>query len=215
MDDESQEESATSTKPKLWKRFLSRFIIAMLVAIPVATVWFLIDNNYSFSGKTAEQFESELDRSLELGMQWLVENRETFEKPGANSALMHMLRDMHEPVQYPLVEEVVTNHLERRSPRNFWRRLIEPDAKTVILLRGQLLEIEEYKRWLAYAIAPDDIQLTSDEYANMFEPTKHWNRDLTHQLMALDMLRDLRLSQGPNQSESNVWQAFSPQGVRT
>ena len=48
----------------------------------------------------------------------------------------------------------------------------------------------EYQRWIAFALAPKEYPLSEEDNASFVSPTRHHRVDLTHQLLALLILRD-------------------------
>ena len=190
MNDEPAGSTSRRKNPKRWQRRIWQVLLLGFLLLSAVLGWFLFDNNYSNSKRTAEQVTADLDRALDRGVKWMVDKRNFFDRADANSALMYMIQDMREPVQIPELEDILATHLENRSPRNFWRKMIAPGSETERMLRRRLRGLDQFQRWMAYAIDPDNVELTDEDKAAMFSPTKNKNRDLTHQLMAIDMYQD-------------------------
>ena len=196
MDESSQSPQSGSSRSLLtnkWSSLKRRLLQVLAIAtclLLALIVWAWVNNNYSFTNKSAAEISTDLDQAIDLGIGWIVEHREEFENAKGNSALLHMIGDMSQPVATPKLQEIFANHLTQRSPKNFWRRMLEPVSDTNVLSKWQLAKYAEYQRWLAYAIAPSEIKLSDEDFKSMLSPDKNTYRHLTHQLMALDMLRD-------------------------
>jgi len=182
--------SSERKKSSSFKRRLFKFFACATAIVVLPLAWAVFNNNVSLTGKSSAEIEAELDTAIELGVKWIVEHREEFETENGNAALLFMIGDMNQPTAMPELEEIFAKHLTQRSATNFWRRILVPDAKTRILDQRQLAKYVEYKRWAAYAIAADKIELSEEVYNNMMSPDKNAFRDLTHQLYAVDILRD-------------------------
>ena len=178
--------SIVNVRRRRWLMRCSGVLAASMIA---AFTWFFFDNNYRGSKKSSEEFKTDLDQALDLGVGWIVNKRAVLEKGTANSALLHMLHEMRNPVAYPEIGKIVDVHLQNRSKRDFWRLLIDEKAETGSLYLQPLSKYDEFQRWLAYAVNPERIRLSEEDQGGLLSPDGNRSRDLTHQLFALNILR--------------------------
>ena len=68
--------------------------------------------------------------------------------------------------------------------------MFDPSAGGAPPTRQELNRIEDYNRWLAFALAPREVELTAAERAAMFAPDRFIWGSRTHQLLAIMMYRD-------------------------
>jgi hypothetical protein len=165
-----------------------------LVVIPIGLALALLNNNYSLRHTSRETFDLELDRAIDNASNWMAGNSHAFVH---NSAMMFMVADM-ERMSGDYRLHAILDDYAKNSPylvnpfqplHQVWRRIVDPNAQVPMIVLpdsgGGLPEVG----WDAYAMAPDRVQLSEGDRANMFSPTKYWWGGRHHQLLALEIYR--------------------------
>ncbi len=169
--------------PALWVAF------AVLVLLIVGT---LLYNNYSLRRQSRAQFDAELDGALDRATIWIAANPELSLK---NPSVMYMIADMQKLSGDPRLQALLDEYHQRllHPVEVFdlvWIRIPDRHAP-VPLIRTTQMRGEPYERvWDAYAIAPDRVQISNPDHANLFSPTRYIWGVRQHQLLALIMYRD-------------------------
>ena len=147
----------------------------------------LLDNNVSWQPSSRASFAARLDRAVDLGKAWLVDHPED-----SNSALLYMISDVATLTGDLRLRRIVDRGLQGpfQTGVSFWRRMVDPHAQVRPPRRADLDAIQSYQRWLAYAVAPELVQLTPAERADMFDPEKFRWGSRTHQLFSLVLCRE-------------------------
>lgn len=144
-------------------------------------------NSAAWPRRSAADFSRQFDAALVRATSWMVKHPEP-----TNSALLHMVADMAQMSGDTRLRSISDQFLNDTviDPLSLWRRLVDPDWPSVqAVLRPTLDTYQEYQRWLLFGAAPDYVQLTAEERANMFSPDKYWWGKRTHQLFALVFYR--------------------------
>ncbi len=153
----------------------------------------VLNNNFSLASMSREQFQSELNRSVEASTNWIAHHPEIM----GNEALMFMIADMESMSGDPRLRELLDKYPHSRwvdqpfQPLTFvWKRMVDPHANVPRMDLTQAPEggVAEML-WDAYAMAPDAVIISSGQRANMFSPTKFYWGARQHQLLALVMYR--------------------------
>jgi len=106
-----------------------------------------------------------------------------------NPALLHMLKDIAELADHrPL--RILVSQYDTELKFDIWRRFIEPNAEFTPPTSEYLATLDDYQRWMLYAVAPDRVELSAEDRADMFDPGKHRRGSLTHQLFAVRLYRN-------------------------
>jgi hypothetical protein len=172
-------------KSKLW-----RWLSALLLTVIAILALIFLNNNYSLHRTSRQEFSSQMDQAIEASTKWLVDHPEVL----GNPSLMFMVADMQKMSGDPRLRTMLDAYLRSRYVRNpanpvsfAWARLADPQIHVPMLTTADLSNVGFEERWDAYAIAPDRVELTNSDRADMFSPTKYsWGRR-QHQLLALDM----------------------------
>jgi len=185
-----------SVDPKRRKPVLLRLLGFLAAAVAVVVLLFAIavlNNNYSLHQPSRAEFNAKLDHAIEAGTQWIVENPYNY----GNPPLMFMVGDMAQMSDDPRLQKYVQDYLA--SPRVhipgnpaswYWAHWAYPSAPVPLIPRFQIPYLSWQDRWFAYASAPDKVDISEDDHADLFSPTKyHWGTRLHLQFVALDMYR--------------------------
>jgi hypothetical protein len=167
---------------------------AILVVILIVLAAFAVfNNNHSFSNTPRAEFTSQLDHAIDTSTQWIVQHPEI----QGNPPLMFMIGDMAEMSGDPRLKEYVAAYLA--SPRVkipghpvtwYWAHWADPSVPLPTLDARLAPHLDWQNRWFSYGTAPDKVEITDDDKANLFSPTKYsWGIRLHLQLIALDMYR--------------------------
>jgi hypothetical protein len=171
----------------IWAR-RALFVLAIGLALAV------LNNNYSPRHTSRQAFELRMDRAIDNASNWMAANTEAFVH---NSAMMFMVADMERRSGDHRLQAILDDY--RKNPYlvnpfqpldRVWRRVVDPHAPVPRILLddsgGRVPEVS----WDAYAMAPDRVELSEADRANMFSPTKYWWGSRHHQLLALEIYRD-------------------------
>ena len=194
----SGHDATTSEKPALAgshsRRMATRLAILVLLLTGVLTIVGLtvFNNNYSLHRSPRADFSAQLDHAIETSTQWMLQHPEI----QGNPSLMFMIADMEKMSGDPRLRTMLDAYLRSRYVRNptmpvsfVWVRFADPQIHVPILLVMDLMNTGFELRWDAYAVAPDRVELTDADRADMFSPSKYFWGRRQHQLLALDMYR--------------------------
>lgn len=157
----------------------------LLAAAALALI--LLDNNFSPSPTSRQTFTLQLEHSVHLSTNWLAASPQEY-----NPALVYMIADMAEMSGEIRLRRIVDGYLKSPIVESYsvWRRMVDGSTRVRPISRQELERYGEYQRWIAYGVAPHQVQLTESERSDMFSTDKyHWGRR-THQLFALLMYRN-------------------------
>jgi 4-amino-4-deoxy-L-arabinose transferase-like glycosyltransferase len=165
-------------------------LVAVVLAAVALTMW---NNNYSLHRTSRAEFSSQLDHAIDTSTQWIVQHPEIQENP----ALMFMLGDMQEMSGDPRLHSYVESYLSGKRVRVpgepitwYYARMADPRSPVPMLLVADQGNIVWEDRWCAYATAPNRVELTAADRADMFSATKYsWGTRLHIQLFTLDIYR--------------------------
>ena len=172
-----------------------RFLFAVLAGIAVLAVGLVllfINNNYSLLRTSRQKFSSQTDQAIEASTQWIADHPEVM----GNPSMVFMIADMEKMSGDARLRTMLDDYLHSRYVGNparpitfVWARFADPQVHVPMLLAMDLGNVGFEERWDAYATAPDRVELTNADKADMFSPTKYnWGRR-QHQLLALDIYR--------------------------
>lgn len=170
----------------IWAR---RALVVMAIGLALG----LLDNNYSLRRTSRQGFDAQLDRAIDSASNWMAGNTDAFEH---NSAMMFMVADMEKRSGDRRLRAILDDY--RKNPYlvnpfqpldRVWRRIVDPNAPVPkIFIDDSGVGVPEM-HWDAYAMAPDRVELSEADRANMFSPTKYWWGSRHHQLLALEIYR--------------------------
>jgi hypothetical protein len=164
-----------------------KWALRLFLAAEIGVLGIVTNNNVSWSRTSAQSLAERIDRAARLGTDWVVTQPDK-----GNSALFYMVADMADLSGDPRLHRIVRNASTDPSASSdeIWRRLLDPTAKVRRPSRQQLDALQDYQRWLAYAIAPQEVDLTDSERAALFAPDRFAWGSRTHQLFALIVYRN-------------------------
>lgn len=151
----------------------------------------VVHNNCSWQRVSRPQFETRLDHGLEQGIAWVDAHAGPM-LAEANPALFHMLADMHARAHDPRLARLVAAYLGLPGD-SIWRKAVDPRREGRLPLQGDIDRLQDYQRWMLFALAAPAVTLTDEDRASMFAPDAHHWGSLTHQLLAVHWYR---ISQG-------------------
>jgi 4-amino-4-deoxy-L-arabinose transferase-like glycosyltransferase len=196
----SGDDATASEKPALvgrllrWTAINFAAILILLVTVVVAIVGLTVfNNNYSLRRSSRADFSAQLDHAIEASTQWMLRHPEI----QGNPALMFMVGDMQEVSGDPRLHSYVESYLSGKRVRVpgepitwYYARMADPRSPVPMLLVADQGNIGWQNRWNAYATAPNRVELTAADRADMFSATKYsWGTRLHIQLLALDIYR--------------------------
>lgn len=187
---------ATPRAEKPRNSFLRRLFVwaaGAFVALIVLAMFAVINNNHSFRNPSRAEFTAQLDHAIETSTQWMVQHPEV----QGNPPLMFMVGDMAEMSGDPRLKDFIQIYLA--SPRVkipgvpwswYWAHWADPTVPLPTLTPEMMPYMGWQNRWFTYGTAPDKVELTAEDKANLFSPTKYsWGTRLHFQLIALDIYR--------------------------
>jgi hypothetical protein len=174
---------------------LRRLLIVALTGIAALVIvlgLLVVNNNYSLHRTSRQEFSSQTDQAIEATTKWITTHPDLL----GNPSLVFMIADMEKMSGDPRLRAMLDGYLHSRYVQNpkrpisfVWARFADPQIHVPMLLAMDLGNIGFEERWDAYATAPDKVELTDADRADMFSPTKYtWGRR-QHQLLALDIYR--------------------------
>ena len=187
-------DTPAAAKPK--KPLLRWLVLACLAAFAVLVLLFgvgVLNNNYSLHRRSRAEFSAQLDHAIEASTQWILDHPENY----GNPPLMFMVGDMAEMSDDPRLQQYVQGYLASKwvhvpgHPTTwYYARWAFPTLSVPLIPRSYVPYLSWQDRWFGYASAPDKVEITPEDHADLFSPTKyHWGIRLHFQLIALDMYR--------------------------
>jgi hypothetical protein len=178
-----------ATRKSKWGRLLLAVLVAAVLLVLLVGVYL----NYSFQQMSRQEFMARLDHAIDTSTDWLVHNPDYQNNP----PLLFMVGDMARMSNDPRLKTIIDNYLVGRHVRVpgvpvtwYYARMADPAAQVPILLAPDLPNLGWQDRWNSYAMAPARVEITPEDRANLFSPTKYsWGTRLHIQLLALDMYR--------------------------
>ena len=165
------------------------FVVSVVFLVLFIPVVLLVNNNVSFHRTSPDDFVRQLDTATHRGTRWLVVNRRWIDSL-SNVFLFYMINDMAEISGDPAPRQIAGDYLELSPKKYFWRRLIDGNENGPLAFSSNALDSRcDYCRWIAYGVAPHEVQLTSIDRSNMFSPTRYVWGSRTHQLLSLLIYR--------------------------
>lgn len=184
--------TAADEKPRrsVVLRVLGLLVVMFAVVVLLAAIA-VLNNNYSLHQPSRAEFNAQLDRAIETSTQWIVQNRYNW----GNPPLMFMVGDMAGMSGDPRLQKYVQDYLA--SPRVhipgnpaswYWAHWAYSPEPVPLIPRFQIPYLSWQDRWFSYASAPDKVEITEADHADLFSKTKyHWGTRLHLQFVALDM----------------------------
>lgn len=184
--------AAEPPKKSLALRLL-KWAVMLAVLVIVLGAIAVINNNVSFHHTTRAEFTAQLDHAIDTSTNWIVTNPDV----QGNPPLMYMIGDMAEMSGDPRLQQYVQAYLA--SPRVkipgqpvswYWAHWVDPSVPLPALTADMIPGLAWQYRWFSYGTAPDKVELTEEDKANLFSPDKYsWGVRLHLQLIALDIYR--------------------------
>ena len=182
---------ASPKKPVL--RRLLGWLLALAAFLAVLFAVAVLNNNYSLHHRGRAEFNAQLDRAIESSTHWIVTHPENY----GNSPLMFMVGDMAEMSGDPRLQQYVQGylasdrvHIPGRPQTWYYARWAFPTLPVPQIPRQVVPYLSWQDRWFMYGSAPDKVEITDEDRADLFSPTKYnWGIRLHLQLIALDIYR--------------------------
>jgi hypothetical protein len=157
----------------------------LLLAAVLGVVGLFVHHNVSWWPPWQRAFRRRLDRAIDRATERVVSwGRET------NYAMLFMLSDIASLSGDRRLGRIVDDVRSDPSLDSFWHRLFDPGAGATPPTREELDRRDDHDAWLAFALAPLDIELRAAERAAMFAPDRFVWGSRTHQLFAVVVYRD-------------------------
>jgi hypothetical protein len=174
-------------------RRLVFWLLAVVVVVALLFAIAVIYNNYSFSRRSRAEFNAQLDHAIETSTQWIVTHPENY----GNPPLMYMVGDMADMSSDPQLRKYVDGylasdrvHIPGQPMTWYYAHWASPSQPVPRIPRFMVARMGWQDRWFGYASAPDKIELTPEDRADLFSPNKYsWGVRLHLQAIALDMYR--------------------------
>ncbi len=190
----SQATPTTGTpKRSLLRRLVLWLVVAFVVVVVLGAIA-VFNNNHSLHDPSRAEFTAQLDHAIDSATQWIVQH--PFEVQG-NPPIMFMVGDMAEMSGDVRLKQFVQTYLA--SPRVripgqpvtwYYAHWVDPSVPLPTLTADMMPSLGWQDRWFTYGTAPDKVELTAEDKANLFSPTKYsWGIRLHLQLIALDIYR--------------------------
>lgn len=182
-------------------RWLLRIGFAALALLVLGAGLAILNNNFSFSPLSRDEFVNRLDQSLAASTNWTIEQYSSGaeHRPGAsdegkefvsNPALAHMLVDCASTSDDPRLKQLAAAFIEAyRAKPSAWSKMVDPNIVAYPLSTRQVAELQTYQRWILHSISPADASLSATDLEDMFSPSKNRTGKATHQLFSLYMYR--------------------------
>ena len=174
-------------------RRLRTWLLSILALLIAGIAFLLVYNNFSLRSQSRAEFDAQLDRELDKAIDWILRDPRVSQQ---NPTVMYMVADMESMSHDPRLTKFLDDYrqsifllLPRSSIDFTWSRLVNPRAPVPVVTARELEHRSFELRWDAYAIAPDKIQLSREDRADMFSATKYVWGMRQHQLLALVMYR--------------------------
>ena len=172
-------------------RRLRRWIGGAIAIGAIILALTLINNNFSFRRQSRDAFKAQGDRALENAIAWIAANPAAYDR---NPTVMYFVSEIEamsgDPRLLPVLDDYRSYVAHPRSELDFvWARIFDPLAPVPRMTARDLRFLGVDPKWYAYGIAPNQLELTSDELAGLYSPDRyHWGTRL-HQLMGLNFYR--------------------------
>lgn len=188
---------SVGTAPVHEKNSPVRRIMSWLVAAAVLVLLLfsalVFNNNHSLHKRSRAEFNAQLDGAIESSTQWIVNHAENY----GNPPLMYMVGDMAEMSGDPRLQKYVQGYLASNRVHVpgqpitwYYAHWAVPSEPVPLFTRSMVDGMGWQNRWFGYASAPDKVEITREDRADLFSPTKYnWGVRLHLQLIALDMYR--------------------------
>jgi hypothetical protein len=170
------------------RRRWHRWLISGMALLTFAVGLLVCDNNFSCIRTPSQEFEGRLTHAIWAGTDWLTERQREIAVEQPNPALLYMIGDMADLSKNPRLRRIVDLHLET-YPNYPGRRLLDEKAPFLPPRPDTLAGMDDYQRWFLHACAQSEFPLEDEDRASMLSPTMHRRGSLTHQLLALCILR--------------------------
>ena len=174
-----------------WRRRLVVLVLLLAVAISVP----FLHNNFGLSQQSRTEMEENLRECMGRAHDLIDSHSMSLSHYKPNAALLYMIHDMAKMMEDSRLEKVIRIYLIKCRGL-YWNRLVFnryledlPD-ELEDLPQEHIQSIAEDTRWFYYAVGGDKNKLSDKEQSRLFSPTACTTRDLTHQLMALALLRE-------------------------
>jgi hypothetical protein len=144
------------------------------------------NQNFSWKTTSRETFLEELDQARRKASDWMVTSPE-----GENPVLLYMISDMAKLSGDSRLRNVVERFLldPRIRTDEVWRRMVDPSSKVRVPDAAEMAALQDYQRWLLYAVARPEVTLVDSDRAAMFAPDRFIWGSRTHQLLSLVLYR--------------------------
>ncbi|HZP25098.1 MAG TPA: hypothetical protein VFB04_16770 [Terriglobales bacterium] len=189
--------AALTPTPKDPKKPLVRRALGWLLTVVAALVVLfaiaVLNNNYALHHRSRTEFNAQLNRAIERSTQWIVTHPENY----GNPPLMFMIGDMADMSADPRLQQYVQGylasdrvHLPGHPQTWYYAHWAFPTLSVPVVPREVVPYFSWQDRWFSYASAPDKVDITPEDHADLFSPNKYsWGIRLHLQLIALDIYR--------------------------
>jgi len=179
-------------KKPLVRRLLKWAAILVVILVILAAIG-VLNNNVSFHHTARAEFNAQLDHAIDTSTNWIVQHPEV----QGNPPLMFMVGDMAEMSGDPRLKEYVQAYLASprvKVPGNpvswYWAHWVDPSGPLPTLTADMMPALGWQNRWFSYGTAPDKVELSEQDKADLFSPDKYsWGTRVHLQLIALDIYR--------------------------
>ena len=141
---------------------------------------------------TDQEFDERLQTAIRRGTAWVGNRHDAFFGEEINVPIIHLLQQMNELHPTPQFGDMVQEVLDMPTRASFWKKLLDPSRRA---WKYEILEHwgaqRLYQRWLIYTLDPPIVDLAPSDMRGLFDAERWQKRQLTHQLMALLILRRL------------------------
>ena len=180
-------------KPRGWRKWIWGAIALGAVALALT----LINNNFSFHRQSRDQFQAQADRALDNAIAWIAANPKTYHH---NPSVMYLVSQLEaltgDPRLLPVLDDFRGYITPPQEPMDFvWARIVDPHAPVPQVTAEEMRRLGLDAKWVAFGIAPRQVELTPDELASLYSPDmNHWGTR-QHQLLGLTIYRHFNGSQ--------------------
>jgi cell division protein FtsL len=172
-------------------------LLALLVIFFIAAIAY---NNLDFWNDTT--FAYRLDSAIKNADTWVQNNRGDILEL-RNAALVMMLGECNDLKENKIFKDITFTFLKTptRDPSRCLNRMVDPNWPVIEWEFNKTFESAalDYK-WIYYAIAPDKAKFNAEK-SGLFDGQRWHRRYLTHQLLALTLLKN---RQGSNEKTDKV-----------
>ncbi len=184
---EESESKKTKKRPLLHKVALVG--LGVFVFLIASFCFAIAYNNISFWSDAT--FSQRLDSAISNADKWVWKNREDI-RYVRNAALLAMLKECSDLNENKEFDKIVTSYLNYpiKHPSRCMNREVDPNWPVVESELNQTIsQIDLDYKWILYSVAPDMAKVNPEELG-LFDSEKWHRRQLTHQLLAVTMLRN-------------------------